>query len=293
MLAEKRFSELQTVADRKVRARVYWRAFRASGRSFWPGILHVLVPLVLLGLCLFLYSCFEPHSFAALEKDPLLVIVSLGILIPILGMHYGLIYPFLAQAHLRREIRSALALAGIETCHSCGYDLRGAESDVCPECGSRRDYSLRKMEQRWPHGRPPRRRHDVLWWSNLACPWSTVGVLHGAVIALFALKVSGMHAAFEIGIAILVLAVVCSLAGLVARFILIVRYVRRASVTGHTGCPCCGNGLARKDERMICTECGRVFSDWALKRSWRQALGLPKWYARRMGLDEGAAKEVR
>lgn len=37
---------------------------------------------------------------------------------------------------IRRRLRAARAVAG--QCRSCGYDLKGNLSGVCPECGTRR-----------------------------------------------------------------------------------------------------------------------------------------------------------
>lgn len=35
--------------------------------------------------------------------------------------------------------RSGLAAGRAHLCRACGYDLRGIDSDVCPECGAERE----------------------------------------------------------------------------------------------------------------------------------------------------------
>ena len=65
----------------------------------------------------------------------------------------GLICPtILAAAVLRRSFRKVPVKSRAERwrdqghCHACGYNLKGVESYVCPECGIVRLYSARQWK---------------------------------------------------------------------------------------------------------------------------------------------------
>lgn len=42
----------------------------------------------------------------------------------------------ISRRNVRRSLRRQLARNGVAICVPCGYDLRGADSDRCPECGT-------------------------------------------------------------------------------------------------------------------------------------------------------------
>ena len=52
------------------------------------------------------------------------------------GVFLGLAPLALVRRSIRRSLRRHLTKAGMPTCVSCGYDLRGQIEPRCPECGS-------------------------------------------------------------------------------------------------------------------------------------------------------------
>ena len=104
--------------------------YRANG----PTVVSFLVFCVLAPLML-------GNWFEALAKrwlpisGPMADFVAASTLVMLLlGSTVGML--LLTRRRARRRMWGELAVAGMSICAGCGYDLRGAADERCPECGS-------------------------------------------------------------------------------------------------------------------------------------------------------------
>lgn len=126
------FPELDRFPTRRARKKA-WRRARDQSWNRPAGFVYVacLLFLLLAAAVVAIRFYIRPH-FGAVWVDRSKHIVLYSLL-------FG--YPSLVAVMLRRRIRSGLrrelVQSGVPTCLSCGYDLTGNESGVCPECGTR------------------------------------------------------------------------------------------------------------------------------------------------------------
>jgi hypothetical protein len=118
-------------------------ARRALDPWYWMvTVAYVVMPLMMLAAAVLSLTRRSPASPWLLRMNILFVVIA-----PAWG-----ILTFLLHRRLRRRIVERIAaereLGRLPACLHCGYDLRGAAGERCPECGKFVDGRLRA-------GRPP------------------------------------------------------------------------------------------------------------------------------------------
>jgi hypothetical protein len=117
--------ELQRIGDRKARKKLI--AAAQEHLDLWRFQLSVaaLLAIVIWGLLSIARSWMQvPPMPAAL----------FAVYFGAQGADLGTIW--LRRDRLQRAVRKRMAEVGLPICVACGYDLTGATSDRCPECGS-------------------------------------------------------------------------------------------------------------------------------------------------------------
>lgn len=59
-------------------------------------------------------------------------------MVPCIVLLYRITSVMMRRRHIQRRLREILREHGIPICIGCGYDFRGNESGICPECGTTR-----------------------------------------------------------------------------------------------------------------------------------------------------------
>ena len=118
-------------ARRSVWRRAYRRFIRKGGWLFFVIFPVVVVPLVQGAL-----FAFAMTLDAVPRAKTVLVVIGCAVVAPLLSIGVGFVAVITLVRFMRPCVRAELRERGIALYVKCGYDLRGNESGVCPECGT-------------------------------------------------------------------------------------------------------------------------------------------------------------
>ncbi len=125
MLMSRLFPELNRFPTRKVRRDALKRAIRGVSQCgwYWLAVAGVVAVSVYVQFSLRRFG-LSPDGRTAMRW---------GVVAVTIGTCSGLSLSF--RSTIQRALRRSLVAHGIPCCTSCGYDVTGNTSGVCPECG--------------------------------------------------------------------------------------------------------------------------------------------------------------
>jgi hypothetical protein len=150
------FPELRLLASQTERDAVLrgtWHIYLRCPATWIAAILFVPVVLAIGAFIHYLHSLTS--SLVLDIAISFLVFTYLTI-----GMGMSVCVLLVVRPSIRRHIREELQKRGIPICIGCGYDLRGQDTFVCPECGMTFDpglllsIDLRSMSKPEQNGNP-------------------------------------------------------------------------------------------------------------------------------------------